>query len=158
MPEEAESPNCSECEEQPWSSKCSCNDRFCDPCMESHLTEKRVRRGHSKVDTRTADNAWNLVTGAFSGLAGPAADLFKQDESAKWFGIYTNKNKKSQRGSQIVETSRFVDLAHESLNHTEKSPQRQYPSICSFIGDTGAGKSTLSTSMSTSCILSQLTI
>ncbi|KAK4141483.1 uncharacterized protein C8A04DRAFT_14074 [Dichotomopilus funicola] len=139
---ESESHNCSECEGQPWSTKCSCNDRFCDPCMESHLTPKKIRQGHSKIDTRCADDAWNLVTGDFSGLADSAADLFKQDEAAKWFGIYTSR-KKNQRGSQIVETPRFFELANESLSHTEKSPQRQYPSICSFVGDTGAGKSTL---------------
>jgi len=71
------------------------------------------------------------------------AGTVRKDEGAKWFGLVVEKSGQD-RIVRIVETPRFSNLIEDSMHSTSNSPSRQYPGIVSFVGDTGAGKSTLS--------------
>ncbi|KAK6511350.1 hypothetical protein TWF481_000270 [Arthrobotrys musiformis] len=70
------------------------------------------------------------------------SDTFKKDEGAKWFGLVT-KARSGGRVSVIVETPRLAKLVESSVHAFEDSPGLQFPSITSFVGFTGAGKSVL---------------
>lgn len=70
------------------------------------------------------------------------SEYFKEDEMAKWFGLYIESSK-SGRIARIIETARFTELAEKSATASVNSAKRQFPSITSFVGETGVGKSTL---------------
>jgi hypothetical protein len=92
------------------------------------------------------ERAWKWATGSIGDLAKNAISLshaFRQDEGAKWFGLHIEKHEQI-RISRIIETPRFDLLASASLHEFDNSPKRQFPSLISFVGDTGAGKSTIS--------------
>jgi signal recognition particle GTPase len=88
---------------------------------------------------------WNWITGGFSGIPNPFTQKtqFKKDEATKWFGLHV-EIVRQDRITTIVETPRFSDLMADSLHFSKTSPRRQFPSVTSFVGETGAGKSTLS--------------
>jgi len=71
------------------------------------------------------------------------SEYFKEDEMAKWYGLYIESSK-SGRIARIIETARFTELAEKSATASVNSAKRQFPSIASFVGETGVGKSTLS--------------
>lgn len=73
----------------------------------------------------------------------PVGQVFEQDETAKWFGLVEEIGR-SGSICQIIETSRFSELMEASRVAYPDSPKRQYPSMIAFVGDTSAGKSTLS--------------
>lgn len=69
----------------------------------------------------------------------------EKDEANKWFGLSVDKSGPVPI-ARLVETRRFSTLMEDSLNVSPDSSRRQYPSIISFVGETGVGKSTLSES------------
>ena len=86
-----------------------------------------------------------MISGAFLGIANSIsqATVFKKDETTKWFGLHVEVVRQD-RITTIVETPRFSNLMEDSLHFSKISPRRQFPSVTSFVGETGAGKSTLS--------------
>ena len=135
---------CAKCEERPGDVLCSCTERFCEICF----TGKHLKRNpaHRRGGSKLTEKLWKWVSGTISDAKGSVDDLkanFKQDEAAKWFGLHIDIVN-DERVPSLVETPRFSDLVEESLEFYEDSPKSQFPSICSFVGDTGAGKSTLS--------------
>ncbi|KAL4987485.1 hypothetical protein BDW68DRAFT_177857 [Aspergillus falconensis] len=131
---------CGKCDKAVATNKCSCDERFCDVCFSFHL--ERVPK-HRKAGGKF-ERAWKWATGT----AGHLADLthfdqfFKQDEGAKWFGLHVEKIDQT-RVSRIIETPRFNELMEGSVHALPGSPSRQFPSLITFVGDTGAGKSTI---------------
>lgn len=91
------------------------------------------------------EDGWKWISGKLSGIANSItqATQFKKDEATKWFGLHV-KIMHQDRITTIVETPRFANLMEESLHFHKDSPRRQFPSVTSFVGETGAGKSTLS--------------
>ena len=131
---------CEKCEEVEIEVTCSCGARFCEQCF----TRKHLNRNptHRKDGNRRADEAWNWITGKLPGLKS-LADQFRDDEEAKWFGLHSELTRKGDRITSIVETERLTDMMSASLEWNKDTPRRQFPSIASFVGETGAGKSTL---------------
>jgi len=125
---------CEKCEELPGVVKCSCDARFCEGCF----TTKHLPL-HPK------DKAWAWISGTVATLTDGTSRVthFEQDQVTKWFGLHIGKVG-ADRVTRLVETSRFWRLVEDSMHHNKNSPRRQFPSIVSFVGETGAGKSTLS--------------
>ena len=132
---------CGKCDEVGASNKCSCDDVFCDTCFPRHL--QRLPN-HRKTGGRR-ERAWKWAIGAVGHIAeiGRLDKIFEKDEGAKWFGLHVENNGR-MRTARIIETPRFNQLIETSAHASADSPQRQFPSLVSFVGETGAGKSTVS--------------
>lgn len=136
---------CVKCEEQIWNIQCSCRQRYCDSCFTKHL---KKHPKHWKAGFKASEDRWNRITRVISGLSGllsgNSTTVFSKDEDAKWFGLHVPaKIGGRDQDPAIVETPRLELLIEQSINQNQ-GPRLQYPSICCFVGDTGAGKSTLS--------------
>ncbi|KAK6334755.1 hypothetical protein TWF718_010203 [Orbilia javanica] len=131
---------CGKCEELPGIVPCDCGEYFCEQCHRKHLIRNKTHR--RKPDQRFY-TFWSRVTDVISGNGDNESSLFKEDETAKWFGLDTKARPAGSRVSVIVDTQRLAELAESSVYRYSNSPQRQFPSITSFIGFTGAGKSAL---------------
>ncbi|KAG5758333.1 hypothetical protein H9Q72_013528 [Fusarium xylarioides] len=135
---------CAKCEEKPGDVRCSCGERFCEHCFsKKHLPRNQT---HKRGGSKKTETKWNKIKGVVSNFASSfsPASHFQRDETSKWFGLHiTSPPGRKDRIATLVETTRFSSLLEESLHFHKRSPKRQYPSICSFVGDTGAGKSTL---------------
>jgi hypothetical protein len=133
---------CEKCEELPGVAKCSCGG-FCERCFtKKHL---HLHPTHRPGGTSKTDKAWAWISGAVTTLIDSTSRVthFEQDQVTKWFGLHIKKVG-ADRVTRLVETSRFSRLVEDSMHHNENGPRRQFPSIISFVGETGAGKSTLS--------------
>ena len=135
---------CGKCEAVEGDVKCTCDEIFCDPCFQWHI--ERLPK-HQKVSSgqKILRKAWSWVSGTSSALLDMAtrSEYFKEDEMAKWFGLYIESSK-SRRIVRIIETARYTELAEKSATASANSAKRQFPSIASFVGETRVGKSTLS--------------
>ncbi|SPN97426.1 uncharacterized protein DNG_00940 [Cephalotrichum gorgonifer] len=97
---------------------------------------------HKKSGGKKYQEYWSWATSwRHSGTS--QSEAFKQDEASKWFGVYTEFSVNSTRVTTLIETDRLRRLLEISHVYRDKSSERQYPSIASFVGETGAGKSTL---------------
>ncbi|KAF5687085.1 hypothetical protein FCIRC_2473 [Fusarium circinatum] len=135
---------CAKGEERPGDVRCSCGERFCEYCFsKKHLPRNQT---HKRGGSKKTETKWNKIKGVVSDIASSfsPASHFQRDETTKWFGLHISSPPgHKDRITTLVETTRFSSLLEESLHFHKHSPKRQYPSICSFVGDTGAGKSTL---------------
>lgn len=134
---------CEKCDELPGNIKCSCGARFCENCFQTSHSQRNPT--HRRAGTGSTDKAWAWISGKITSLTNSASRArgFERDQMTKWFGLYIQKMQED-RVTLLVETNRFADLIERSKHHKKDSPLRQFPSIISFIGETGAGKSTLS--------------
>lgn len=121
--------------------ECSCEETFCQLCFRKHLARKPMHREVNKSHNRM----WSWASGVKSALTPETWQReWEKDEANKWFGLHVDTSKPTTV-CRIVETQRFSSLMEESLHAYPRSPQRQFPSIVSFVGETGVGKSTIST-------------
>jgi hypothetical protein len=129
---------CAKCDETLITERCSCDNFFCEECFKIHVRRQPTHRkaSHSSGTSKLL-KAWKFV----KGIGGTAT--FEKDEGAKWFGL-VEETKFDPPVCRIVETPRLSELLELSKYADELSPKRQFPSLVSFLGDTGAGKSTLS--------------
>ncbi|TGJ70891.1 hypothetical protein EYR41_002905 [Orbilia oligospora] len=154
MGESCEETECDTCEEpilgEPMG--CLCSGVYCEDCFRKHIKqmERKGRGGeHGQAETwepSVADMIWGKVSKAIAEI--DLSTLFIEDEKAKWFGHRSRTSKQDGEPNPIetqyiVETSRLEDLMAQSLNFRPDSPSTQFPSIVSFVGATGAGKSLL---------------
>lgn len=135
---------CGKCEVVEGDFKCTCDEIFCDPCFQRHI--ERLPK-HQKVSSgqKILRKAWSWVSGTFNVLLDMAtrSEYFKKkDQMVKWLGLYIESSK-SGRIARIIETARCTELAENWATASANSAKRQFPSIVSFIGETGVGKSTL---------------
>ncbi|KAI1634568.1 hypothetical protein F4809DRAFT_665344 [Biscogniauxia mediterranea] len=129
---------CEICEETLGVVKCSCSAEFCETCF----TNKHIRRHPKhKRGSRNSEGAWSWISSPFTNLADRTfrAKWFEKDEVTKWFGLHIS----GSREAVLVDTARFLRLTASSASYRQDSPRRQFPSITSFVGETGSGKSTL---------------
>ena len=133
--------DCPKCDKEPAVVKCNCNASFCAKCWELH---KEKKPNHEKAGPSVWDQIWRRAKGVPITSSKTMGNHLEIDENAKWFGLVV-ENSGRNRICSIVETSRFADLREESMSlATDHRRETQFPSIVSFIGETGAGKSTLS--------------
>jgi hypothetical protein len=138
-----EDPLCAKCEEARGVVKCICKNTFCKECFHNeHLTKPR-NAGHREVLPSKRQIVANWALGAFHSFQGGVQGYFQKDEATKWFGLVVEESS-GEKITTLVETPRFAELIESSINHHPTSPKRQYPALISFVGETGAGKSTLS--------------
>jgi len=130
---------CVKCEKKPSQIKCSCRKHYCRVCHQSHCENFPTHHEYRSITEGITD--WAL------GTALSLKDLFVKDERSKWFGIVYDKIDDAKI-TKLVQTPRFNELVSASAYHFGDSPNRQFPSIVSFVGETGAGKSTLSNTSS----------
>lgn len=131
---------CEACEtpkQQIWN--CSyCGVNFCDDCWDKQLPHKPGRTGpdglpHEKGDETIVKRLINILT--------PPADADEQqqlhieDEDTTWFGIA-----REEGNSIFQDYGRYANIMADSTTGAHKL---RYPQLVSFIGQTGAGKSTL---------------
>src|SRR6266702_7348187 len=106
---------CGKCEAVEGDVKCTCDEIFCDPCFQRHI--ERLPK-HQKVSSgqKILREAWSWVSGTFSAMLNTAtrSEYFKEDENAKWFGLYI-ENSKSGQIARIIETARYTELAEKSV-------------------------------------------
>jgi len=142
---------CGICGNVPGETHCSCGEEFCATCFQNHT---RRNPTHRRAGSSIAERFWSWAVGHWASLTNEATrrEQFQKDEGAKWFGLAVEKSG-SDRIAWIVETPRFSNLVEDSVHYLDGSPSRQFPSIVSFVGDTGAGKSTLSKLTSNSAYL-----
>ncbi|XTI83131.1 hypothetical protein V2W45_83017 [Cenococcum geophilum] len=131
---------CEKCEELPGVVMCSCDARFCEGCFTTKHLPHHPK--HRPGGTSKTDKAWAWISGTVATLTDSTSKVthFEQDQVTKWFKVGAD------RVTRLVETFRFSRLVEDSMHHNKNSPRRQFPSIVSFVGETGAGKSTLTCS------------
>jgi energy-coupling factor transporter ATP-binding protein EcfA2 len=132
---------CEICElsgEQTWN--CSyCDMIFCDGCWAKQGPHRPGRTGpdglpHEKADLRIVSRYKEILT--------PATDtdgqrrLHLEDEDTTWFGISRDLNNQPV----LRDHGRYAAIIADSSTGEYKI---RYPQLVSFIGQTGAGKSTL---------------
>jgi len=123
--------------DHPYLSWCSsCKAVYCERCWDNVQPlhkRKPPAEPHEKTELRVAKLIDDILR--------PEADLNNQTErhieniSTKWFGVTEDGSGKRM----MQDFKRFDDLAFNE----ESAAQKQYPCIVTFVGATGAGKSTL---------------
>lgn len=115
----------------------ACKEVYCDTCYDSqrpHRIEANRLNGHEKTDLDTA----NFVLALFNINFGAEEQKRQHQDNirTKWFGTSVDNE---QSKSYFHDFGGFLRLLHES-----KLPaNQQFPSLVSFVGRTGSGKSTL---------------
>lgn len=112
----------------------ACRMTFCKTHWMKEMSHRRKRPGHEKVDAAVAKMIEHTLEVDVSDTE--QAELHLMDESASWFGAIH-----SQDGGVI-----FRDFGRYAAVVADKSLAEKrscYPALISFVGDTGAGKSSL---------------
>lgn len=120
--------------------KCSCHVDF---CCEHWAKHRKSNPSHTRAPPSQAKARmnWIMANTDITSPRGSKPPLLQKEEGAKWFGFVTNTVQSS--APAIIETPRFSNLIEDSVHIPTNSPKRQFPSIISFVGKAGAGKSTL---------------
>ena len=114
-----------------------CNRSGHETCWDSHIPRKGTQK-HEKVDA-FSDYLAKLILHSEPNNE-VQAKLHEKDRKAEWFTVNTGSLEDSEPTVQI--TDRFRKLC-DPRYVSSRSNSDQCPSIVSFIGTTGAGKSTL---------------
>lgn len=139
--EDLQSKTCEACEEsfvRTWN--CSyCDMNFCDLCWGRQGPHKPGRTGpdglpHEKGDPNIVKRLKNILTPPTD--PGEQQSLHIDDEDTTWFGIGRNNND----NPIFQDYGRYATIMADSNTGVHKL---RYPQLVSFIGQTGAGKSTL---------------
>jgi hypothetical protein len=110
-----------------------CKMTYCSRCWKKQIPHRRAKQGHDKVDAAIARMIQATLDVDIS--ESEQAHLHLLDESASWFGAV-----KVSDGVVFNDFGRYASLiADRSL----EDRKRMYPALISFVGDTGAGKSSL---------------
>ena len=125
------------CSEKECNHAKNCGRSGYEPCWDSHVPRRGAQR-HEKVDT-FCDYLAKLVLHSETDNEAQAK-LHDRDRKAEWFTVNSGSLEDSEPTVQI--TDRFRKLCDPSYV-SNRSNSEQHPSIVSFIGTTGAGKSTL---------------
>lgn len=114
-----------------------CDITVCDNCWGKQVAHKRAQTAHQKTDLQIRD-----VLKAISCRGERCQEYAHLSAcSSKWFGVNCN-----ERGAYLSASSRLRDLTIDA-----DFQQSQYPALISFIGETGAGKSTIISALMKVC-------
>ncbi|KAI9769094.1 MAG: hypothetical protein M1840_004445 [Geoglossum simile] len=117
-------------------SLCSqCDEIFCDTCWGGYDPHKGyTSANHEKTDIRVNDVVRRSLKVFMTSQE--QMELHQQDENTTWFGVV------GEGMEQLVlhDYGRFGDLIAE---FREGRHRKRYPRLVSFVGETGAGKSSL---------------
>ncbi|KAF1960915.1 hypothetical protein CC80DRAFT_590230 [Byssothecium circinans] len=145
---------CEDCEEVLSDYYCNaCAVNLCSSCWDTQPAHRRKRLApgqipHEKTELLVANRVQTVF--ACAGDERTLKRLHKEDEVTAWFGL--ERELKEERPFMFRDHGRFADLASTSHQHssrfrgsTESKPAEtnKVPSLVSFVGQTGAGKSTL---------------
>ncbi|MCJ1354083.1 MAG: hypothetical protein MMC33_004070 [Icmadophila ericetorum] len=115
-----------------------CDSSFCDTCWEKqipHKPDKRPPDGpHEKVDRLVVERYRSILEPSFN--IQELDDLHKEDEDTEWFGVGRNQANEPM----FEDYGRYATLMAQSLSEVQDV---RYPQLVSFVGQTGAGKSTV---------------
>ncbi|KAI3317161.1 hypothetical protein HD806DRAFT_515838 [Xylariaceae sp. AK1471] len=126
-----------------------CAINFCGLCWDLQIVHKKTRKGtHEKTSPDTAAKVQNVLCPPTDELVRDG--LYRADAPTAWFGIERPDNSSPPL---FQDYGRFADLM-TATNPVRKNPNfvedaselgrdRRTPSLVSFVGQTGAGKSTL---------------
>jgi energy-coupling factor transporter ATP-binding protein EcfA2 len=140
-PEDQSPKLCDDCEKQAsliWN--CAyCGMNFCDRCWDQQAQHRRGRTGpdglpHEKANPSIVRKFKDILTPPQDRLAQQA--LHREDEDTTWFGLAKDKDNKPV----LQDYGRYTAIMGDS---NTGNYQARYPQIVSFVGQTGAGKSTL---------------
>ncbi|KAI1124855.1 hypothetical protein F5Y10DRAFT_284739 [Nemania abortiva] len=143
---------CESCEEQlhnVWFCNI-CTLNFCQICWDAQVVHKKLHKGtpHEKTSPDTAAKVHNVLSPPTDELV--RSNLYRADASTAWFGI----ERPDDSSAPIFHNyGRFTELM-EATDPIRKNPtfveemsgvdrDRRTPSLVSFVGQTGAGKSSL---------------
>lgn len=118
-----------------------CECLYCDDCWDLAPSHKknRTRRTHEKTDETLAKTVSEILDPEQSNIN--FNDQVAEDEKTKWFGIKYPDNAEDPSSSITLFNTRRLQEIMDAAEKPNGEPQ--YPSIISFVGETGAGKSTL---------------
>ncbi|KAF2188984.1 hypothetical protein K469DRAFT_684250 [Zopfia rhizophila CBS 207.26] len=116
-----------------------CDVNLCDPCWDKQLPHKPGRTGpdglpHEKGDPSIVKRLKSILTPPID--PGEQQSLHMDDEDTTWFGIA----KDIDNQPIFQDYGRYATIMADSTTGVYKL---RYPQLVSFIGQTGAGKSTL---------------
>lgn len=116
-----------------------CNAVFCDSCWpgeRAHRQRAQMPGGvpHEKIDPSVAKKIQNALEAGLTDKE--QAVLHVKDEDTTWFGAW----KDEQDDVVFQDYGRYANLMAEN---SAKHRKVRYPALVSFVGRTGAGKSTL---------------
>ncbi|KAK8017030.1 FabD/lysophospholipase-like protein [Apiospora rasikravindrae] len=128
-----------------------CETSFCDQCWNGQFVHRKPPRGglpHEKTDINVAEKVQNVLSPPTDNWV--REQLYKADEITSWFGV---ERPEDNAPPVFQDYGRFADLM-ASTDPVRSQPSfmerwaevdrdRRTPSLVSFVGQTGAGKSTL---------------
>ena len=133
---------CEQCQfEQPFVSYCpACSFHFCRDHWDGQPLHhgQRLVNGvpHEKTDPLVAKKVKSIIEPSIS--EEEQAQLHRADDDTTWFGVLPNAADTSQR--LFHDFGRYEEFLSQSMFSPKSG---QFPSLISFVGPTGAGKSTI---------------
>jgi hypothetical protein len=110
-----------------------CHIRMCNNCWGKQLAHTEEAPGHSKTTLADMEKLNRILN--MTGMEGATTDYLRAEYSSKWFGV---KIKNGPHWGILNTTNRYRELTMATGFQGE-----QYPALVSFVGETGAGKSSL---------------
>lgn len=130
-------PLCCVCEiaVEPLSYCHGCDAYYCDGCWETQVPHRKKLSSHEKKQASIATKIKNAMMPPSAGEE--EERMHKSDLQTAWFGVFRPED--SRPSFQLY--GRLLELTSKSNQDSEQS--NQTPGLVSFVGDTGAGKSSL---------------
>ncbi|KAG0123476.1 hypothetical protein HOY82DRAFT_495229 [Tuber indicum] len=127
-----------------WCSECE--SVFCENCWDLQAVHelgpgfrgRLKKRKHAKTELEVADYILSVLEPNLT--EEEANDAHVSNVHTKWFGVQIDENLPARVS---LKSKSFLDLASGS----GEDPSSQHPCLVSFVGETGAGKSTLVNAM-----------
>lgn len=127
-----------------------CESTFCTSCWEKQIPHKRQQTApgsipHEQTDHRTAEKIKPILE--VKTTFAEQAILHKNDEDTTWFGVI----REDAQFPTFRDYGRYAAIMAETLHPSSRhgcdgtfgARDHRFPSLVSFVGETGAGKSSI---------------